>query len=482
MSLRILLCASEVVPFAKTGGLADVAGALPKALAALGHDVRVALPKYASMDAQSIKSERLVSALTVPLGATSAKVNVEVSEAIPGVKTYLIDSPQHFGRKALYGEPDDAQRFGLFCRAVLEFLRQSDWQPEVIHANDWQTGLIPVYLKSAYRSDPRLAGVATLYTIHNLAYQGVFGPETLPAIGIDRSLFTVNGVEFYGQVNFMKGGLIFADLLSTVSAAYSREIQTTEYGERLEGLLTTRRADLFGVLNGVDYEEWDPATDALIPANYEADRLEGKAANKAALQHQLRLAERPEVPLFGLVSRLAGQKGLDILSEVLPHLLELEVQLAVLGLGEQQYHDLLSEFAAKQPSKMGLVLGFDNALAHQIYAGSDFFLMPSRYEPCGLGQMISLRYGTIPIVRHTGGLADTIADFGTRTGEGNGFSFQQYSAVGLFGAIARALMTMKVPAAWQRLIQNAMACDFSWGRSAEAYVGLYRRAIERRRS
>ena len=481
MGLRVLVCSSEVVPFAKTGGLADVAGALPKALAAMGHDVRVSLPKYGTIDARKFGLERAAGPFAVTMGAT-AQVSVDVSGAIPGVKTYLIDSPKHFDRKALYSEPDDAERFALFSRAVLEFIRQSEWQPDVIHCNDWQTGLIPVYLRTTYKNDPVLSRIATLYTIHNLAYQGVFGPDALDKVGLDRSLFTMDRLEFYGQANFMKGGLVFADMLSTVSEAYSREIQTPEFGERLEGVLARRRGDLFGVLNGIDYDEWDPGTDQLLPARFAADDLKGKAADKAALQKKLGLPQRADVPVFGLVSRLAGQKGLDILSEVLPHMLQLDVQFALLGTGEHHYHDLLSGFAKQYPDKLGLVLGFDNPLAHLIYAGSDFFLMPSRYEPCGLGQMISLRYGTIPVVRHTGGLADTITDFNPQTGAGNGFSFREHTSVALFGAVARALLTMKTPPAWQRLVKNAMACEFSWGRSAKSYLELYQRAVEHRRS
>ena len=479
MGLRILLCASEVVPFAKTGGLADVAGALPKALAALGHEVRVALPKYGSIDAEEIETEKAGARFAVPMGAQEVEVGIEVSRAIPGVTTYLVDSPEHFARDGLYGEPDDTERFALFSRAVLEMVRRGDWQPEVIHCNDWQTGLMPVYLRQVYRDDAVLKAIASLYTIHNLAYQGSFGPEELERIGLGRGLFTVDGLEFYGRANPMKGGLLYADVINTVSETYSREIQTTEYGEGLEGVLARRRGDLFGVLNGIDYEEWNPGTDALIEANYEAGRLGGKADCKTALQRRLGLAERAEAPVFGLVSRLAGQKGLDILAEVMPYVLEFDVQFALLGTGEQQYHDLLSELAAKEPNKVGLVLGFDNALAHQIYAGSDCFLMPSRYEPCGLGQMISLRYGTIPVVRETGGLADTIRDFDVKKGEGNGFVFREHAAIGLFGAMARAVMTMRVEGAWRKLAANAMACDFSWGRSAAAYAKLYQLAIER---
>jgi len=480
MSLRVLLCASEVVPFVKTGGLADVAGALPKALAALGHDVRLVLPGYAAVDKKKFPS-RKVRSLTVPLGGKSVSVTLRSSEAIPGVPTYLIDSPKHFSRDGLYGEPDDGERFALFCRAIVELARQHDWCPQVIHGNDWQTGLLPVYLKRVYAQDEKLADVATLHTVHNLAYQGVFEPSVLEAAGLDAGLFTVDNLEFYGQVNFLKGALIFADLLSTVSQTYSREIQTSELGERLEGVLAKRKDDLFGVLNGLDYEEWNPAADPHISAHYDASAAAPKAENKAALQQRLGLPERPEAPLFGMVSRLASQKGLDILGDVLPHLLGLDAQVAVLGTGDPYYHHLMSDLADRYPDKMAAVLDFDNPLAHQIYAGCDFFLMPSRYEPCGLGQMISLRYGTIPIVRRTGGLADTITDFDAHTGEGNGFSFKQYSAVALMGAISRALLTMQTRPAWSRLVRNAMNCDFSWGRSANEYVDLYRRAIERHR-
>src|SRR5574340_428523 len=478
MGLRVLVCASEVVPFAKTGGLADVAGALPKALVALGHDVRVAMPRYSAIDGKKLKLEPIGKPFRVMQGG-NPEVGVLGSDAIPGVKAYLIDSPKHFDRKSLYGDADDGERFALFSRAVLEFLRKGEWKPQVIHANDWQTGLLPVYLKSSLRNDAALAPIATLYTIHNLAYQGVFGADTLKRVGVDRSLFTIDGLEFYGQANFMKGGLVFADLLSTVSETYSREIQTAEYGERLEGVLAKRHDDLFGVVNGIDYDEWNPSTDSLLAARFQPGDLKGKPANKAALQRKLGLPERPEATVFGLVSRLATQKGLDLLSEVLPHLLQLDVQFALLGTGDRYYHDLLSSLAKQHPEKVGLVLGFDNALAHQIYAGSDFFLMPSRYEPCGLGQMIALRYGTVPIVRQTGGLADTVSDFNPQTGAGNGFSFREPSAVALFGAISRALLTMKTGPAWQQLVQNAMASDFSWGRSAQAYAELYQRAVER---
>jgi len=481
MALRVLICASEIVPFAKTGGLADVAGALPKALAARGHDARVALPKYGAVDMGQAKPTKAAS-VSVSLGGETHEVGVEVSQAIPGVTAYLVDSPPHFARKGLYGEADDAERFAVYCCAVLEFVRTSDWRPQVIHCNDWQTGLLPVYLKQAGAGDEALQAIATLYTVHNLAYQGLFPPGVLDHIGLDASLFTVDGLEFYGQVSFLKGGLVFSDLLSTVSPSYAKEILTEEYGERLEGVLQQRRADLYGVLNGLDVDAWNPATDELIAARYGATDLAAKAANKHALQQRLGLPQRPEVPVLGVVSRLAGQKGFDLLGEALPDLLQLDLQFVILGTGEPQYHELLSQFSEQYPHRLGLKLGFDNPLAHLIYAGSDLFLMPSHYEPCGLGQMISLRYGTIPVVRHVGGLADTVVDFSSDPERGNGFSFQSKRATGLMEAIARAVMTMQKRATWRKLVRRAMACDFSWGRSAEAYLGIYQRAIARHRS
>jgi len=479
MFLKVLLCASEVVPFAKTGGLADVAGALPKALAALGHEVRVAMPRYEAIDGGKFGLKPLGS-VKVPLGGKPVTVGMEVSEAISGVTTYFVGSSDYFQRKGLYGEPDDGERFGVFCRAVVELLRRNEWKPQVIHANDWQTGLIPVYLKTNYVRDKAVAGIATLYTVHNLAYQGVFERGVMDTLGLERSLFTAEGLEFWGQVNFLKGGLIFADLLNTVSPRYAKEMQTAEFGERLEGVLQRRGEDLFGVLNGLDYEEWNPETDPLIAAQYGASDLSGKADCKRAVQEQLGLPQRPEVPLFGLVSRLAGQKGLDLLAEVFPHLLQLDAQFALLGTGEPYYHHLLSDLARHNPEKIGLVLGFDNALAHQIYAGSDMFLMPSNYEPCGLGQMISLRYGTIPIVRETGGLADTVVEFNAQSGEGTGFLAKERSSVAVLGAIARALLTMQRRSQWSQLVRNAMECRFSWERSAKEYEKLYGMAMARR--
>jgi starch synthase len=478
MGLKILVCSSEVVPFAKTGGLADVAGALPRVLVGLGHEVRVAMPNYSAIDQEKAKPET-VGTVAVQMGGESVSATIAVSGLIPEVPTYLVDCPRYYQRGTLYGEPDDAERFAFFCRALLEFLRTSDWRPDVIHCNDWQTALIPVYLKTTYAEDPDLAPIATLFTVHNLAYQGVFETSVLDRIGLDRSLLSMDRLEFYGQANFMKGGLVLADVLNTVSKTYAREIQTPDYGERLEGVLAQRAEDLFGVVNGLDYDEWNPATDTFLAASFTAKHPEAKAACKADLQKRSNLPVRPSVPLFGLVSRLAGQKGLDLLADVLPHLLKMDVQFVLLGSGEALYQDLMTDLSRQYPEKMSAVIGFDNALAHQIYGGADFFLMPSHYEPCGLGQLISVRYGTVPIVRHTGGLADTITDYNAETEEGNGFSFVDRSAVALLGAISRGILTMGTQPAWQRLVRNAMACDFSWPRSAEAYVSLYTRARAR---
>ncbi len=479
MGLRVLLCTSEAVPFAKTGGLADVAGALPPVLAGLGHDVRLALPKYSVVTKAGFESKQVAGPFEVAIGEDPVAVTIEQSDVL-GVPTYLVDCPDYFDREGLYGHPDDAKRFAVFCRALLQFIEEGDWRPQVIHGNDWQTALIPVYLKTIYANHKRLSSIGTLHTIHNLAYQGVFDRPALAAVGLDDSVFTMDSLEFYGQVNFLKGALVYADLLNTVSKKYAQEIQTEEFGERLEGVLEKRRSDLYGILNGIDYDEWNPATDRFLAANYQAKNVSPKAADKAALQQHFGLPERSETPMFGLVSRLAGQKGLDILAEALPHLLRLDVQFALLGTGEQYYHDVLSRLAAQYPDKMGLALTFDNALAHRIYAGSDMFLMPSRYEPCGLGQMISMRYGTIPLVKKTGGLADTVTDFDPETGEGNGFVFEEHTGVAFLGAIARAIVTYKTPPAWSRVIHNAMASDFSWQRSAREYTQLYEKIVRLR--
>jgi len=473
--MRVLICSGEAVPYAKTGGLADVAGSLPKALRELGHDARLALPKYASVYEGGFATSVAAADLQVPLGGRRVTVSVETAD-VSGFPAYLVVSDQHFRRPALYGHPDDAERFIVFMRGLLEFLGESEWQPDLIHCNDWQTGLIPAYLETVYQT--RLGQVATLYTVHNLAYQGNFPPEVLGLAGLPGELYNVDCLEFYGQVSFMKAGLVLADAISTVSPTYAQEIMQPEYGERLDGVLRSRQERLFGVLNGIDYDYWNPETDADLATNYSVDSApEGKAENKAALQRIMHLPVRP-VPLISVISRLASQKGFDLIEQVLPELMTRDVQFVVLGTGEPHYEQLFRELGARYPERMAAHLGFNEALAHQIYAGSDLFLMPSRYEPCGLGQMISMRYGTIPVVRRTGGLADTVFPFDPDTASGNGFVFQPYEAAALASAIHRGLEIQQRPQAWAVLMANAMTSDFSWQRSGARYLDVYQTAVD----
>lgn len=481
-SMRVLFCAPEVVPLAKTGGLADVAGALPLALAERGVDVRLAMPRYRSVSAAGAKH---LGSVTVSVGAD--RVEGIVSEmSLPGsrVPVWLIDQPRYFDREGLYGDggkdfPDNLSRFAFFSRAVLEWLGRQKWQPDVIHCHDWQTALIPVMIKVEHS-----ARVATIFTIHNLAYQGLFPPEQFTITGLPSSLFTMRGLEYWGQINLLKGGLYFSDVLTTVSETYAREIQTEEFGAGLDGVLRDRRDDLFGILNGVDYSQWDPSVDTLIAAKYSAKDLNGKRTCKADLQRTFKLPEDPNVPLVGMVTRLADQKGLDLVAAVITQVLDLGVQFVLLGTGDPRYHRLFEELAARQSSRVGVLLGFNNKVAHQIEAGSDMFLMPSRYEPSGLNQLYSLRYGTIPIVRRTGGLADSIVDAtheALQRGTANGFVFEAYEPQALLQTIQRAIRTFKDKRTWDALQKTGMRADFSWGRSADRYVELYEKAAARAR-
>jgi starch synthase len=398
------------------------------------------------------------------------------------VPVYLIESPEHFARPGLYGESgrdyeDNLARFAVFCRGVLALIRRLEWRPNVLHCQDWQTALLPVWLGT----EPREAGVAaaaTLFTVHNLAYQGVFPTDQLPLTGLAPRVFTPSGIEFYGRINLMKGGLVFADLLSTVSEQYAREIQTPEFGCGLEGVLRNRSADLIGILNGVDYSVWDPSVDPLIPARYTPDDATGKAVCKAELQRQTGLVPSPEAPLIGMITRLADQKGLDLVSAAMDALLDMGVQFALLGTGDPEYERRFRELAAGHPGQVAATIGFDNTLAHRIEAGADMFLMPSRYEPSGLNQLYSLRYGTVPIVRRTGGLADTIVDATPEAvagGTANGFVFEAYTAGALLDAVVRALRAFRQPEVWRRIQARGMREDFSWSRSADRYVAAYHR-------
>ncbi|MCL5773455.1 MAG: glycogen synthase GlgA [Firmicutes bacterium] len=479
-SLKVLLASSEVVPFAKTGGLADVAGALPKALKKLGHDARIVLPKYKMIDDAKFGLKE-IARIKVPLGEKEEEAVIKTA-VVPGtdVKVYFIDNPSLYGRDALYQEkgvdyPDNHLRFAFFSRAVLEMMKALKWYPDVIHCNDWQTGLIPVYLKALYWADPLYQAVGTVITIHNIAYQGNFPREVIEEIGLAWDLFNSDKLEFWGNVSFLKGGLVYADVINTVSKTYAVEIQTTnEYGRGLEGLLTYRKKDLYGIVNGLDYEEWNPATDKFLPVNYNADSADKKKEVKKALLEENGLKQKDNFPLLGLISRLDDQKGFDILAEVMPQIAELDLQFVLLGTGDPKYHTLMENLKKKYPEKFAVNLKFDNALAHRIYAGSDLFLMPSRFEPCGLGQLISLKYGTIPVVRKTGGLADTIKDYNEDPDNGLPSREGQTEGQVLLDAVKRALKTYNDEKKWKPLVRRAMLQDWSWSKSAAEYVELYK--------
>jgi starch synthase len=479
--MNILLVASEVAPFAKTGGLADVAGALPQALARLGHDVRIFMPWYHTVSEKPFASERLN--ITIEVEIAGLKRTAELRQGRLGeIPVYFLDYPEFFQRQGLYGTttgdyPDNDQRFGLFCRAVLEALPQLDFRPDVLHLNDWQTGLIPVLLRSERQTDPFYARTATVMTIHNLGYQGLFAPESLTDLGLDPGLFHMEGLEYYGQLSFLKGGLFFSDLITTVSPSYCREIQTPEFGHGFDGILRKRRKELVGILNGIDCGQWNPATDAALHTPYSAGDPAGKAQNKLDLQHRLGLARDSHLPILAMVTRLATQKGLDILESAWPKLVHRPLQFVLLGDGEERHMDFFRRLQDRHPELVSITLSFDDTLARQIYAGSDLFLMPSHYEPCGLGQLIALRYGSIPLVRRTGGLADTVSDADADP-KGNGFVFKTPSARALLTALDRALQRYHDHEDWGQLVQRAMAGDFSWERSAQRYVEVYRRAQE----
>lgn len=482
--LKILLLSSEVVPFAKTGGLADVAGSLPKALAtvgndSLGNDVRIAMPRYRQIEGDTYKMDFPVPFKNRYETAIIRESSIEAHyqgkhKSIP---VYLLDNHHYFYRERMYMFDDEAERFAFFCKAILEMLPKLGWQPDVIHCNDWQCGPIPLFLKTHYLSDPFYARIATVFTIHNLQYQGNFPKETLQILGLGDEYFHPDHLEFYNQVSFMKAGIVYSDVVNTVSRTYAEEIQRQEFGERMEGLLRKRSKDLYGIVNGINYHEFNPRTDPRIHRNYDSHSVENKKENKFSLQRELGLPVR-DVPVIGLISRLVDQKGLDLIAEIIDHLMEGDLQFAVLGNGENYYEKMFEKIKTRYPEKMGLYIGFNPILAQRIYAGADMFLMPSRFEPCGLGQLISLRYGTIPIVRFTGGLADTVSDYNSVNGTGNGFGFSEYSGAMLLKTLDKALaLYLEKPDQWTKLVKNAMEMDFSWARSGVEYINLYQEAM-----
>lgn len=474
--MKILFASAEAYPLAKVGGLGDVAGSLPKALKALGHDVRIVMPRYGSIQGRHEE----VARFSVQLGNGRHEATLQTAQ-IGGVPVYLVDKPDLYDRPKVYEYEDDGKRFGFFCKAILELLPAANFWPDVIHTNDWHSALVPAFLRRTYARDARFQRIGTVLTIHNLLHQGLFPRELFGWLGLPADLWTSEGAEFYGQLNFMKAGIVWADLVNTVSPTYAKEIQTDAFGEGLDGLLRSRAAKLSGILNGIDFDVWNPATDPLLTQKYSKSTVDKKRANKTALQAEASLPPDAKVPLIGYVSRVTAQKGFDILIDALPDILDLGVQFVLLGTGEKKYEDPLSELARSR-SDLIVWLKYDEALAHRIYAGSDFFLMPSKFEPCGLGQMISLRYGTIPVVRSTGGLADTVIDVTEAPSTGNGFAFRDYTREALVGAVRRAVRFHQGRRGWKAVVQRAMSADLSWKASARQYVALYETASRGLRS
>jgi starch synthase len=462
--MKIAMIASEVVPFAKTGGLADVVGALPLALEDCGQEVIIIMPRYKCITDVKFKINR---------------VSKNISSSVIGknVKVYFIENSAYFNRDGLYLDKDgdykdNLERFSFFCRQAFDLLKEINFSADILHLHDWQASLVAVYLKESYAKQNFYRKMKCILTIHNLGYQGIFAKEEFSKLKLDWNLFDINGLEFYNKVNLLKGGIIFSDFINTVSPTYAKEIQTKELGFGLDGLLRQRKDTVSGILNGLDYSVWDPNTDKFIMLNYSKRSLADKVLNKEHLQKICGLPIDKNIPVLGIVSRLAEQKGLDIFADSLDELCKMDMQLVILGTGDLSYHQILKSYIQKCPEKISLNLKFDDPLAHKIYAGSDIFLMPSKYEPCGLGQLISLHYGTIPLVYKTGGLADTI-------NKHNGFVFTDYTRVGLLKSIKKALLVFKEKDKWARLVSNAMECNFSWKASANKYIQLYAQAKEK---
>jgi starch synthase len=476
--LNILFAASEAVPYAKTGGLADVAGALPKALARLGHSVRLVIPRYQIREILD-RGEPLPGVLAIPFahGVRQSAVYADRSGEAP---VYFIDAPEYFFRPMIYGEADDGERFAYFSRAVLEFGKSLGERIDVIHLNDWMTGLVSAYLKTVYAGDPVFSSTRTLFTIHNIAFKGLFGREMLTRVGLPDSIFgSDTGLEFYGLASALKAGIVFSDAISTVSPKYSREIQTPEFGEGFEGLLRWRDQDLIGILNGVDYDEWNPETDPLIAARYSINDLRGKQECKRDVLRVFGLPETSNRPLIGSISRLSDQKGFDLTINVAERMLDRGAMFILLGSGADYYQRTFQTLRDARPNQVAVYLDFSNELAHKVEAGCDIFLMPSRFEPCGLNQMYSLRYGTVPIVRAAGGLDDTIEDFDRTTRRGNGFKFRDYGPAHLLEKIYEALLVYADPQLWRDLMKNGMRADHSWSASARQYVEVYSQLVRR---
>lgn len=493
--MKIAFVSSEVVPYAKTGGLADVAGALPKALAKLGCEVKVFMPKYYPVDETKFGLHYNWDIGEMPIRIDGHLRSVHLHQAMlpdstkpsgqSGVEINFIDCPYYFHRGQVYtNDPDEDERFILFCKGVIETLQRLQWAPDIIHCNDWQTGLLPLLLKDNYNWDKLFDKTATLFTIHNIGYQGRFSQHTMFKAELAGKYYYPGGpVEFEDSVNFMKAGITFADIINTVSNTYAHEIVTPEYGAGLDVTLRQRKSDLYGIINGIDYATWNPETDPFIPFHYSADKIEGKLENKKYLLDHLNLAFDEDLPLIGIISRMVSQKGFDIFAGAINDLMELKAQWVILGNGEEHYENFFRSLSNALPHKVVSYIGFNNELSHLIEAGADIFIMPSRYEPCGLNQIYSLKYGTVPVVRKTGGLADTVHDWNEyqRNGldTGTGFSFNDYTSFALYTSVKRAIDLFPDKKTWQKIQKNGMQKDFSWENSANQYMELYRKAIDK---
>ncbi len=483
--MNVLIVASEVVPFVKTGGLADVTGSLSRALRRVGVEADCVLPLYRAVDRNRFPLTQAGPSVRVPLGHREEVGTVEETDAGGGVRAFLVRNERYFDREFLYGTKDgeyadNCERFTFFCRAIMEWLGRTGRRYDVLHCNDWQSALLPAYGKTLYSHEDTIRDAATVFTIHNLGYQGLFWNHDLPLTGLGWDLFNPRGLEFFGKLNLMKAGLVFADILSTVSPTYSREIQTPEYGHGLDGVLYERREDLYGIINGIDDDEWNPATDRLIAARFSREDPSGKKACRADLLSEFGWTGPVEDPVIGMVGRLTAQKGLDLLVEIGEWLAGQRVRVVILGSGERTYEEAMAMLGRKYPDRISVRVAYDNRLAHKIEAGSDIYLMPSRYEPCGLNQIYSLKYGTVPIVRHTGGLADTVIDADEDPAGGTGFKFTGYNAAELKDAVSRALTAFADRPRWEWIARRGMEKDFSWGPSSREYVALYEKALRKR--
>lgn len=477
--MKVLFAASEAHPFIKTGGLGDVMGALPKSLIKLGIDTRVVIPKYKNIKDELKQKLQFVKWFTVPVGWRNQYCGVfqyEYNEVI----YYFIDNEYYFNRDGLYGYFDDGERFAFFNRAVLEFIKEIDWQPDLINCNDWQTGMVPVLLNLEYKKDQFYSRIKTVFSIHNLLFKGSFSPKVLPELfGYDYMPLVNGSVELDGSVSFLKGGLNYCDQITTVSKTYAEEIKTPQYGEGLDGFLRSKSYYLMGIVNGIDYEEFNPQDDKFIFKNFNINSINNKVENKLALQRELGLPQKKDTPMIGIISRLTHQKGCDLIVNMIDRLLQRDIQVVILGTGDYWYEETFKNLQYRYPDKVSANIKFDNTLAHKIYAATDMFLMPSLFEPCGLGQLIALRYGSIPIVRETGGLRDTVYPYNKYNGVGNGFGFKNFNSSELMQIIEYALTIYSDKNAWNNIIRQAMDSDNSWEKSAMQYKWLYEGVVKR---